>query len=142
MRENPEQFCRNSRQFLHTDHATDSITDEVVTCMGGMDPFVGIQIPVSGIRDQRRQWACWQPWNILCQCVAAQAVVSDGKVQGMAPNASIISVANYYNGGLAYDAWRFVAEGPDGIIDSGDGAQTGSFSFGYSSTIDAGSEYR
>lgn len=79
--------------------------------------------------------------TLCASAVAAQAVVSNGKVQGMAPNASIIAVANYYNGGSTYDAWRFVAEGPDGIIDSGDEAQIGSFSFGYSSTIDAGSDF-
>ncbi len=79
--------------------------------------------------------------TLCASAVAAQAVVSNGKVQGMAPNASIISVGNYYNGGSPYDAWRFVAEGPDGIIDSGDEAQIGSFSFGYSSTIDAGSDF-
>ncbi|MCS5537223.1 MAG: S8 family serine peptidase, partial [Candidatus Poseidoniaceae archaeon] len=79
--------------------------------------------------------------TLCASAVAAQAVVSNGKVQGMAPNASIIAVANYYNGGSPYDAWRFVAEGPDGIIDSGDEAQIGSFSFGYSSTIDAGSDF-
>ena len=34
-------------QFLRSDHKTDRITDEIVTYMGGMYPFVGIQIPIN-----------------------------------------------------------------------------------------------
>ena len=36
-----------SGKALHSDHRTDRIRDEIVTCMGGMYPFVGIQIPIS-----------------------------------------------------------------------------------------------
>jgi len=80
--------------------------------------------------------------TLCASAVSAQAIVSDGKVQGMAPDADIIAVGNYYNGGISgYDSWRYVAEGPDGIIDSGDEAHIGSFSFGYSSIVDAGSDY-
>lgn len=80
--------------------------------------------------------------TLCASAVSAQAVVANGVVQGMAPDAEIIAVGNYYNGGLSgYDSWRYVAEGPDGIIDSGDEANIGSFSFGYSSIVDAGSDY-
>ncbi|HIO93817.1 MAG TPA: hypothetical protein EYN46_00420 [Candidatus Poseidoniales archaeon] len=78
--------------------------------------------------------------TLCASSVAAQGIVANGKVQGMAPNASLISVGNYYAGGSAFDGWRFVAEGYDGLTDSGDEAQIGSFSFGYSSVVDAGSD--
>ena len=78
--------------------------------------------------------------TLCASSVAAQGVVADGKVQGMAPNSKLISVGNYYAGGSSFDAWRFVAEGYDGITDSGDEAQIGSFSFGYSGVVDAGSD--
>ena len=78
--------------------------------------------------------------TLCASSVSAQGVIASGKVQGMAPNASVIAVANYYAGGSGFDAWRFVAEGYDGQTDSGDEAQIGSFSFGYSSVVDAGSD--
>jgi len=78
--------------------------------------------------------------TLCASSVAAQGVIANAKVQGMAPNATLISVGNYYAGGSAFDGWRFVAEGYDGITDSGDEAQIGSFSFGYSGVVDAGSD--
>lgn len=79
--------------------------------------------------------------TLCASAVSAQGIVASGKVQGMAPNATIIGVGNYYNGGSGLDTWRFVAEGPDGLINTGDEAQIGSFSFGYSGVVDAGSDF-
>lgn len=78
--------------------------------------------------------------TLCASSVSAQGVIASGRVQGMSPDAKIISVANYYAGGSGFDAWRFVAEGYDGQTDTGDEAQIGSFSFGYSSVVDAGSD--
>jgi len=67
--------------------------------------------------------------------------VSDGKVLGMAPNATISSIGNHYSGGHALDGWRFIAEGYDGVtITQGDQPHIGSFSFGYSSIDEAGAD--
>ena len=80
--------------------------------------------------------------TLCASAVAAQGVVNNGAVKGMAPNATLISVGNYYAGGTDFESWRFVAEGYDGIPDTGDEANIGSFSFGYSGAIDAGSDER
>ena len=40
-------FVASCDAVLHSDHTMDSVRDEIVTCMGGMYPFVGIQIPIS-----------------------------------------------------------------------------------------------
>jgi subtilisin family serine protease len=78
--------------------------------------------------------------TLCASAVAAQGVVNNGAVTGMAPNASLVAVANYYAGGSSFEAWRFVAEGYDGIPDTGDEASIGSFSFGYSGVVDAGTD--
>ena len=78
--------------------------------------------------------------TLCASAIAAQGVVSDGKVLGMAPNATITSIGNHYSGGHSLDAWRFIAEGYDGNIDTPDQPHIGSFSFGYSSVDDAGAD--
>ncbi len=78
--------------------------------------------------------------TLCASAISAQGVANNGAVKGMAPNATIVAVANYYTSSASFDAWRFVAEGYDGVIDTGDEADIGSFSFGYSSVVDAGSD--
>ena len=78
--------------------------------------------------------------TLCASSIAAQGVVNNGAVKGMAPDAKLVAVANYYAGGSSFEAWRFVAEGYDGIPDTGDEASIGSFSFGYSGVVDAGSD--
>ena len=79
--------------------------------------------------------------TLCASAVAAQGIVSDGKVLGMAPNATISSIGNHYSGGHALDGWRFIAEGYDGVtITQGDQPHIGSFSFGYSSIDEAGAD--
>ena len=79
--------------------------------------------------------------TLCASAVAAQGIVSDGKVLGMAPNATISSIGNHYSGGHALDGWRFIAEGYDGVtLTQGDQPHIGSFSFGYSSIDEAGAD--
>ncbi len=79
--------------------------------------------------------------TLCASAVSAQGVVDGGSVRGMAPNASLIAIANLYTGGAPmFDMWRFVGEGYDGLPDTGDEAQIGSFSFGFSSVVEAGSD--
>ena len=79
--------------------------------------------------------------TLCASAIAAQGVVSDGKVLGMAPNATISSIGNHYSGGHSLDGWRFIAEGYDGVtITQGDQPHIGSFSFGYSSIDEAGAD--
>ena len=79
--------------------------------------------------------------TLCASAVAAQGIVSDGKVLGMAPNATISAIGNHYSGGHALDGWRFIAEGYDGVtITQGDQPHIGSFSFGYSSIDEAGAD--
>ena len=78
--------------------------------------------------------------TLCASAVAAQAIVNNGKVKGMAPNSELISVANFYGGGSFLDAWRFLSEGYDGQTGSGDEAQIGSFSFGWSSVHNDGTD--
>jgi len=78
--------------------------------------------------------------TLCASAISAQGIANNGAVKGMAPNATIVAVANYYTTSASFDAWRFVAEGYDGVIDTGDEADIGSFSFGYSSVVDAGSD--
>ena len=79
--------------------------------------------------------------TLCASAVAAQGVVSDGKVLGMAPNATISSIGNHYSGGHALDGWRFIAEGYDGKTSTrGDQPNIGSFSFGYSSVDESGAD--
>ena len=78
--------------------------------------------------------------TLCASAVSAQGVVSDGKVMGMAPNATISSIGNHYSGGHSLDAWRFIAEGYDGHTDTPDQPNIGSFSFGYSSVDEAGAD--
>jgi len=78
--------------------------------------------------------------TLCASAISAQGIANNGAVKGMAPNATIVAVANYYTTSSSFDAWRFVAEGYDGVIDTGDEADIGSFSFGYSSVVDAGSD--
>ena len=79
--------------------------------------------------------------TLCASAVAAQGVISDGKVLGMAPNATISSIGNHYSGGHSLDGWRFIAEGYDGEVQTGgDQPDIGSFSFGYSSVDEAGAD--
>ncbi|MDP6742512.1 MAG: S8 family serine peptidase [Candidatus Thalassarchaeaceae archaeon] len=78
--------------------------------------------------------------TLCASAVAAQAAVNNGKVKGMAPNSELISVADFYAGGSFLDAWRFLAEGYDGQTGSGDEAQIGSFSFGWSNVHNDGTD--
>ena len=78
--------------------------------------------------------------TLCASSIAAQGIVNNGAVKGMAPDAKLVAVANYYAGGSSFEAWRFVAEGYDGIPDTGDEASIGSFSFGYSGIVDAGTD--
>lgn len=79
--------------------------------------------------------------TLCASAVAAQGVISDGKVLGMAPNATISSIGNHYSGGHSLDGWRFIAEGYDGETQTeGDQPDIGSFSFGYSSVDEAGAD--
>jgi len=78
--------------------------------------------------------------TLCASSIAAQGIANNGVVKGMAPDAKLVAVANYYAGGSSFEAWRFVAEGYDGIPDTGDEASIGSFSFGYSGVVDAGTD--
>jgi subtilisin family serine protease len=79
--------------------------------------------------------------TLCASAVAAQGVVSDGKVKGMAPNATIAAIGNHYSGGHALDGWRWIAEGIDGNPATfDDQPDIGSFSFGYSSIDDSGAD--
>ncbi|MBP12244.1 MAG: hypothetical protein CMA71_01710 [Euryarchaeota archaeon] len=78
--------------------------------------------------------------TLCASAISAQGVVSEGKVLGMAPNATISSIGNHYSGGHSLDAWRFIAEGYDGHVDTPDQPNIGSFSFGYSSVDEAGAD--
>jgi len=79
--------------------------------------------------------------TLCASAVAAQGVVSGGAVQGMAPEAKIISVGNIYQGGNWYDNYFFAVEGYDGIPDTGDEANILSMSFGSSNVINQGWSY-
>ena len=78
--------------------------------------------------------------TLCASAIAAQGIVSDGAIKGMAPNATISSIGNHYSGGHALDGWRFIAEGYDGDPNTPDQPNIGSFSFGYSSVDDSGSD--
>ena len=79
--------------------------------------------------------------TLCASAVAAQGEVANGKVLGMAPNATIASIGNHYSGGHSLDGWRWIAEGNDGNPDTWeDQPHIGSFSFGYSSIDDAGAD--
>jgi len=78
--------------------------------------------------------------TLCASAISAQGVVSDGKVLGMAPNATISAIGNHYAGGHSLDAWRFIAEGYDGLVETPDQPNIGSFSFGYSSVDEAGAD--
>jgi subtilisin family serine protease len=78
--------------------------------------------------------------TLCASAVAAQAAVNNGKVRGMAPNAELIAVADVYAGGSFLDSWRFLTEGYDGAVSTGDEAQIGSFSFGWSNIHNDGTD--
>jgi len=78
--------------------------------------------------------------TLCASAVAAQGIISDGAIKGMAPNATISSIGNHYSGGHALDGWRFIAEGYDGDPNTPDQPNIGSFSFGYSSVDDSGAD--
>ncbi len=78
--------------------------------------------------------------TLCASAVAAQGIIDDGRVLGMAPNATISAIGNHYSGGHALDAWRFIAEGYDGDPSTPDQPHIGSFSFGYSSVDDSGAD--
>ena len=69
--------------------------------------------------------------TLCASAVAAQGVVGDGAVMGMAPDSELIAIANIYAGGSMLDVFRFAAEGYDGNLTSGDESQIASFSFGW-----------
>jgi len=69
--------------------------------------------------------------TLCASAVAAQGVVGDGAVLGMAPDSKLIAIANIYAGGSMLDVFRFAAEGYDGNLTSGDESQIASFSFGW-----------
>jgi len=80
--------------------------------------------------------------TLCASAVAAQGVVANGKVLGMAPGSELIAVSNLYSGGSWLDSFRFIAEGYDGNASTGhDQAQIGSFSFGSSAAHDDGADY-
>ena len=78
--------------------------------------------------------------TLCASAISAQGVIDEGRVLGMAPNATISSIGNHYSGGHSLDAWRFIAEGYDGDPSTPDQPHIGSFSFGYSSVDDSGSD--
>ena len=78
--------------------------------------------------------------TLCASAISAQGVIDDGRVLGMAPNATISSIGNHYSGGHSLDGWRFIAEGYDGDPTTPDQPHIGSFSFGYSSVDDSGSD--
>ena len=78
--------------------------------------------------------------TLCASAVAAQGVVNNGNVKGMAPNSELIAVSDFYAGGSFLDAWRFLTEGYDGNVSSGDEAQIGSFSFGWSNIHNDGTD--
>ena len=78
--------------------------------------------------------------TLCASAISAQGVVDEGRVLGMAPNATITSIGNHYSGGHSLDAWRFIAEGYDGDPTTPDQPHIGSFSFGYSSVDDSGAD--
>ncbi len=69
--------------------------------------------------------------TLCASAVAAQGVVGNGAVLGMAPDSELIAIANIYAGGSLLDVFRFSAEGYDGNLTSGDESQIASFSFGW-----------
>ena len=80
--------------------------------------------------------------TLCASAVAAQGVISNGAVLGMAPGAELIAVSNLYAGGSWLDSFRFISEGYDGNAStSHDQGQIGSFSFGNSAAHDDGADY-
>ncbi|MAT48550.1 MAG: hypothetical protein CMA27_01825, partial [Euryarchaeota archaeon] len=69
--------------------------------------------------------------TLCASAVAAQGIVGDGAVLGMAPDSELIAIANIYAGGSMLDTFRFAAEGYDGNLTSGDESNIASFSFGW-----------
>ncbi len=79
--------------------------------------------------------------TLCASAISAQGAIDNGRVVGMAPNATIASIGNHYSGGNSLDAWRWIAEGNDGKTDTKyDQADIGSFSFGYSSIDESGAD--
>ena len=79
--------------------------------------------------------------TLCASAISAQGEIDDGRVLGMAPNATIASIGNHYSGGHSLDAWRWIAEGNDGKSETKyDQADIGSFSFGYSSIDESGAD--
>ena len=80
--------------------------------------------------------------TLCASAVAAQGVVNNGAVLGMAPGSELIAVSNLYGGGSWLDSFRFIAEGYDGNAStSHDQGQIGSFSFGNSAAHDDGADH-
>jgi len=80
--------------------------------------------------------------TLVASSVAAQGVIGGGIVRGMAKDAKIISIGNFYQAGLLYDSLYFATEGYDGIPGTGDEAHEVSMSFGFSSTINDGWDFQ
>jgi subtilisin family serine protease len=87
--------------------------------------------------------------TLCASAVAAQGIITATVpggatvpvVRGMAKDAKIIAVGNFYQGGNAYDDYYFVAEGYDGIPGTGDEANLVSMSFGTSGIVNDGWDY-
>ena len=65
----------------------------------------------------------------------------DGMVKGMAPDAKLIAVGNFYAGGTYIDCYSFAVEGYDGVPNTGDEAQLISNSYGTSSMDNDGYDF-
>ena len=77
--------------------------------------------------------------TMCSSAVVAQNVT--GKVQGFAPDAKIIAVADIYFGGFWTDIYAFAAEGYDGMPGTGDEAMVSSSSYGSSDVDNDGWDY-
>ncbi|HNT37096.1 MAG TPA: S8 family serine peptidase, partial [bacterium] len=69
------------------------------------------------------------------------AGAGDGMVQGPAPNAKIIAVGNYYQGGFEADFYLFSAFGYDGVAGTGDEPNIVSMSYGDGAIDNDGWDY-
>jgi|GEM_PF-7073543 len=71
--------------------------------------------------------------TLCASAVVAQGVAAGGIAKGMAPDAKIIAVGNFYQANK-YDSWYFTTEGYDGSPATGDEAKIVSNSWGGSQT--------
>ncbi len=71
--------------------------------------------------------------TLCASAVVSQGLAADGVAKGMAPDAKIIAVGNFYQSN-EYDSWYFTTEGYDGSPATGDEAKIVSNSWGSSQT--------